>query len=175
MPVEVAVSADGFTDRVNLLPSCGQASFSRHRRMRLYFRLDNQEIACGPVTLDTVGVTSHPIRIADSPAGVHEPEKTWIRAKVICSVTQKSSGGFDVAVHSNAKVQNNTSVTLEVGCWERYSQTTPAVMVVEPGKAVWLPVVTATRGRCLDHIKYFLIMLVTHAYNTHERTNAQSL
>lgn len=155
MPVEVSVGAEGFTHKVSLLPSCGQASFSRHRRMHLYFRLDNQEVACGPVTLDTVGVTSHSLRLADSPPGAYETEKSWIHAKVICSVTQKSFGGFDVAIHSNARVQNNTSVTLEVGCWERYSQATPSVMVVKPGNAVWLPVVTATKGVFSNQIQHF--------------------
>lgn len=147
LPVDYNVASHGFEMETNLKLGCENVSFSRHRHMRLYFRLDNQEIACGPVMLDKVGRELHTVRILDSVPNAIDSENVWTKAQVVCDVAQRLSGGFDVFAHSNARMTNKTSIKLEIGCWGSACQADPLVLIISPGDSEWLPVLTSSHGR----------------------------
>lgn len=163
LPVDHAVVSHGFEVETNPRLGCETASFSRHRHMRLYFRLDNQEIACGPVTLDTVGTKLHTVRISDNPSKAKIAEKVWTKAEVVCDVTQRSTGGFDVSVHSNAKITNQTSITLEIGCYGPKQKVDPLVLIVDAGDSAWLPITTTSYGR-MSAIRREILSLVNASF-----------
>ena len=158
-PGDKGVVASGFSGTAGSLPN-NHGSSQSHRRLHLYFQLEGQVCACGPVALDVMGTTNYVIDISSSPNSAgQEAQNTAssplmpsarMKANVVCDVTCSKMSGFNIELHSDMNVVNETTWRVEVGCWAPGWEEARKVQGLHPGDGMWLPVATAVAGEAVQ-------------------------
>lgn len=118
----------------------------------MYFCLSGQLLPCGPFSIDTEKHQTQSVDIS-SDTNVITPlfkdnfKSLWnihkIKANVMCNITFRSNGGFNVYLHSNAKIINDMAIGIEVKCQINHHS---IILKLDPGEFKWVPVMTVANG-----------------------------